>query len=162
MDHGGRYPVMTLGSAVRPIRPGWLRRRIHDVAGKGAGVRGESNEHENQSLRVSVGKSAGITAEALSPSNSALGERRQGSIPPGFYPGPRCRPVDAALARTVAEHFHCGEPMALFEDAVLPITAPLIILSPGSLQPEPHEPAAPVYRCLCGFTLDAPMDGPEC
>ncbi|MGF9664268.1 hypothetical protein AAIH25_20620 [Arthrobacter crystallopoietes] len=48
-------------------------------------------------------------------------------------PYPACQPIDAALARTVTEHIHCGEPMALISDADLPITAPLMILDCGAL-----------------------------
>lgn len=73
---------------------------------------------------------------------------------------PRCQPVDSALARTVTEHFHCGEPMALVDDTVLPITAPLIILTPDTVSPETRQRPVPTYRCQCGFGLDAPAEKP--
>jgi hypothetical protein len=73
-------------------------------------------------------------------------------------PYPACQPIDAALARTVSEHLHCGEPMALISGTDLPITAPLRILTPDTVLPEYRERVIPVFRCQCGFTLDAPAD----
>ncbi|GLB69576.1 hypothetical protein AHIS1636_40220 [Arthrobacter mangrovi] len=67
-----------------------------------------------------------------------------------------CLPVDPALARTVAEHVHCGEPMETITASALPITAPLQVLMPGILPPEPAETTTPGFRCKCGFTIDAP------
>lgn len=67
-----------------------------------------------------------------------------------------CLPVDPALARTVAEHVHCGEPMERITAGELPITAPLQILIPGILPPEQADTTTTVYRCRCGFTIDAP------
>ena len=73
--------------------------------------------------------------------------------------GTGCLPVDAALARTVAEHTHCGEVMQLVAPGELAITAPLIVLLPGTIPPEPAQADTLIYRCVCGFTLDAPMHG---
>ncbi|MGF9663210.1 hypothetical protein AAIH25_15235 [Arthrobacter crystallopoietes] len=70
-------------------------------------------------------------------------------------PYPACQPIDAALALTVTEHIHCGEPMALISGADLPITGPLMILTPDNVVPEYPDRPIPVYRCQCGFTLDA-------
>jgi hypothetical protein len=66
-----------------------------------------------------------------------------------------CEPIDAALVRTVTDHVHCGEPMALISGADLPITGPLMILTPDTVVPEYPDRPIPVYRGRCGFTLDA-------
>jgi hypothetical protein len=81
---------------------------------------------------------------------------RKSTTTPGPYPA--CQPIDAALARTVTEHIHCGEPMALISGGDLPITAPLMILTPDTVTPEYRDRPISVYRCQCGFTLDAPAD----
>lgn len=64
---------------------------------------------------------------------------------------------DEALARTIAEHVHCGEPMQLVNAADLPITAPLMILTADTVLPEPEATAVRTYRCSCGFTLDSDL-----
>jgi hypothetical protein len=46
--------------------------------------------------------------------------------------------------------------MALVSGANLPITAPLMILTPDTVPPEYLDWPIPVYRCQCGFTLDTP------
>ena len=95
-----------------------------------------------------------MTAVAVPP--PARIPRRKSKAAPNPYPA--CQPIDAALARTVTEHIHCGESMALISGADLPITAPLMILTPDTVPPEYHDRPIPVYRCQCGFTLDAPAD----
>jgi hypothetical protein len=64
---------------------------------------------------------------------------------------------DEALARTIAEHIHCGEPMQLVNAADLPITAPLMILTADTVLPEPEGTPVRTYRCSCGFTLDSDL-----
>ncbi|NMR28160.1 hypothetical protein [Crystallibacter degradans] len=66
-------------------------------------------------------------------------------------------PEDADLARTIAEHVHCGEPMQLVNAADLPITAPLMILTAETVLPEAAETTVRTYRCSCGFTLDSEL-----
>lgn len=93
-----------------------------------------------------------MTAIAVpSPARMPLGESKAAPDRCPVY-----QPIDAALARTVAEHIHCGEPMALISGADLPITAPLMILTPDTVPPEHPDQPIPIYRCQCGFTLDAP------
>jgi hypothetical protein len=67
------------------------------------------------------------------------------------------RQEDEALARTIAEHIHCGEPMQVVNAADLPITAPLMILTAETVLPEPVAATFRTYRCSCGFTLDADL-----
>ena len=64
--------------------------------------------------------------------------------------------MDPALARTLTEHVHCGEPMQVITAGDLPVTAPLTVLLPGKAASEPAKPDTRMYRCGCGFTLDAP------
>ncbi|EMY34939.1 hypothetical protein D477_007024 [Arthrobacter crystallopoietes BAB-32] len=94
--------------------------------------------------------------EVMFPSGDLPRQDRTGGVDP-MVPRPElaCLPVDAALARTVAEHVHCGEPMHLVTAADLPITAPLMVLAPGTVPPEPPASDTCIYRCACGFTLDA-------
>ncbi|GLB69567.1 hypothetical protein AHIS1636_40130 [Arthrobacter mangrovi] len=63
--------------------------------------------------------------------------------------------MDSALARTVLEYVHCGDVMQPVAPGELPITAPLMVLLPGTVPPEREEETR-TYRCACGFTLDDP------
>lgn len=67
---------------------------------------------------------------------------------------------DDSLARTLAAHIHCGEPMQVVGTEPPPITQPLMIL-PSAPYEEPVQdrPAGlRTYRCRCGFTLDESPD----
>lgn len=80
-----------------------------------------------------------------------------GSSTPAAREASAAASEDDALARTIAEHVHCGEPMQLVNAADLPITAPLMVLTADTVLPEPNATTFRTYRCSCGFTLDADL-----
>lgn len=68
-------------------------------------------------------------------------------------------PVDPDLHVTLAQHIHCGQPMRVVTEEVLPITQPLVVLpTEGSraVLPPVADAGVTTYRCECGFTLDEP------
>jgi hypothetical protein len=69
----------------------------------------------------------------------------------------RNAPEDQALAWTMAEHVHCGEPMRVLVAGEQPITQPLMILPAGGSDVPPVADII-TYRCRCGFTLDEIAD----
>lgn len=134
-------------------------RRLVDVAGKDAGrFKGCSNACTKLPVSVRIRGYPELTAEVLPPATDA---QDRGSVDGAGWSEPApylcCQPVDADLARTVTEHVHCGEPMVLVSDTVLPITAPLTIVATEAVPPERRRLPIPIYRCECGFALDAPM-----